>query len=55
MEKIKIDTAIFLMFIIVAVLFLLTIIEPYKVVSIVEWKTIFTLFYILVVLTYSNE
>ncbi|WP_292460325.1 SLC13 family permease [Methanothermococcus sp.] len=55
MEKIKIDTAIFLMFIIVAVLFLLTVIEPYKVISIVEWKTIFTLFYILVIVNLLKD
>ena len=54
-KKIKIDTAIFLIFIIIAVLFLLTIIEPYKVISLVEWKTIFTLFYILVVVNVLKD
>lgn len=47
--KIKMDTAIFLIFIIIAVLFLSTIIKPYRIISIIQWKTIFTLFYILVI------
>lgn len=52
----KIDTFIFLMFISIGILLLLlNIINPMEVFHIVEWKTIFSLFYLMVIINIMRD
>ncbi len=54
-EYMRIDTFIFLIFIGIGILFLLTIINPMEMFYIVEWKTIFSLFYLMVIVNVMKD
>ncbi|CAB3288114.1 Citrate transporter [Methanocaldococcus lauensis] len=55
-NKLKdIDELIFTFFILLSVLFLTFIIKPTEIVDIIEWKTIFSLFYILVIVNILKD
>ncbi len=54
--KIKIDSVIFFIFIVLAILLLITtVVNPYDSIHIIKWKTIFMLFYILVVVNVLKD
>jgi Na+/H+ antiporter NhaD/arsenite permease-like protein len=53
--NINIDEAIFLFFIFISILFLIFLINPAEIINIVEWKTIFSLFYMLVVVNLLRD
>ncbi|AEF96709.1 SLC13 family permease [Methanotorris igneus] len=55
MVRINIDETIFLFFIFISILFLIFLIKPIEILDIVEWKTIFSLFYMLVVVNLLKD
>ncbi|EHP87355.1 SLC13 family permease [Methanotorris formicicus] len=53
--SVKIDEVIFLFFISISVLFLIFLIKPIEIIDIINWKTIFSLFYMLVVVNLLKD
>ena len=54
-KKLNVDEIIFIFFIFLSVLFLIFLIKPIEAVYIIEWKTIFSLFYILVIVNILKD